>query len=112
MIENLDCVSFFLQYRKSCNGKKHKLSNYRLITTQCCTSESNLTTKLQTNDCLPYVWRHASQEKSALLKIKFLFLAQIICCGYSKEPSHFDGSCEHPKHMLKLIGKKLRILLR
>ena len=36
----------------------------------------------------------------------FLFLHQKICCGYSKEPSQFDGSFEHPKHMLKLMGKK------
>ena len=28
-----------------------------------------------------------------------------ICCGYTKEPSHFDGSFEHPKHMLN-IGEK------
>ena len=29
----------------------------------------------------------------------FLFLNQNICCGYSKEPSQWDGSFEHPKHM-------------
>ena len=39
-------------------------------------------------------------------KIIFLFLNQNICCGYSKEPSHRDGSFEHPKHMLKLMDKK------
>ena len=31
----------------------------------------------------------------------FLFLNQNICCGYSKEPSQWEGSFERPKHMLK-----------
>ena len=29
----------------------------------------------------------------------------------SKEPSQWDGSFEHPKHMLKLIGKKIFTIL-
>ena len=37
-----------------------------------------------------------------------LFLIQNICCGYSKEPSQLDGSFEHPKHMFKLLGKKIK----
>ena len=41
----------------------------------------------------------------------FLFLNQNICCGYSKEPSQWDGSSEHPKHMLKLIYKKILTIL-
>ena len=40
-------------------------------------------------------------------KILFLFLNQNICCGYSKEPSQWDGSFKHPKHMLKVMGKKI-----
>ena len=40
-----------------------------------------------------------------------LFLNQSICCGYSKEP-WWDDSFEHPKHMLKLTGKKIFIILR
>ena len=40
-------------------------------------------------------------------KLIFLFLIQNICCGYSKEPSQWDGSFEHPKHMIKLMGKKI-----
>ena len=40
-------------------------------------------------------------------KLFSLFLIQNICCGYSKEPPQCDGSFEHPKHMLKLIGKKI-----
>ena len=39
-------------------------------------------------------------------KFLFLFLNQNICWGYSKEPSHWDGSFEHPKHMFKLMDKK------
>ena len=41
-----------------------------------------------------------------------LFLNQNICCGYSKEPSQWDGSFQHPKHMLKLMGKKIFTILR
>ena len=40
-------------------------------------------------------------------KLFFFFLNHNICCGYSKEPSQWDGSFEHPKHMLKLMGKKI-----
>ena len=42
----------------------------------------------------------------------FLFLNQNICCGYSKEPSQCVGSFEHPKNMLKLLGKKIFTILR
>ena len=51
-------------------------------------------------------------------KLFFLFLNQNICCWYSKEPSHQNGSFEHPKNMFKLMGKKImtivytKILLR
>ena len=37
----------------------------------------------------------------------FLCLNQKICCGYSKEPSLRDGSLDHPKHIFKLMGKKI-----
>ena len=41
-------------------------------------------------------------------KIIILFLNQNICCGvYSKEPSHWDGSFEHQKHMLQIMGKEI-----
>ena len=42
----------------------------------------------------------------------FLFLSQNICCGYSKEPSEWDGSFEYSKHMLKLTDKKKIVILR
>ena len=45
-------------------------------------------------------------------KITDLFFNEIICCGYSKEPSQWDGSFEHPKHMLKIMGKKIFTILR
>ena len=45
-------------------------------------------------------------------KILFLFLNQNICCGFSKEPSQWDGSFEHPKHMLTIMGKKIFTILR
>ena len=40
-------------------------------------------------------------------KLFFLFLNQNLCCGYSKEPSHREGSFEHPKHLFKLMDKKI-----
>ena len=40
-------------------------------------------------------------------KIFFLFLNQNICCRCSKELSQLDGSIEHPKHMLKMMGMKI-----
>ena len=45
-------------------------------------------------------------------KLFFLFLYQNICCGYSKEPSRWDGSFEHPKYMFKLMDKKIIAILR
>ena len=34
-----------------------------------------------------------------------------ICFGCSKEPSQWDGSFEHPKHMFILMGKKIITIL-
>ena len=45
--------------------------------------------------------------KSVYQKIFFLFPNRNICCGYSKEPSQWDGSFENPNHMLKLMGKNM-----
>ena len=41
-----------------------------------------------------------------------LLLNQKIWYGYSKEPSQWDGSFEHQKHMFRLLGKKSIIILR
>ena len=45
-------------------------------------------------------------------KIIILFLNHNICCGYSKEPSQWDGSFERPKQMLKLMYKTIFTILR
>ena len=42
-----------------------------------------------------------------MLSFLFLFLNWNICCGYSKEPSPWDGSFEHLKRILKLMGKDI-----
>ena len=45
-----------------------------------------------------------------------LFLSNIlnqnICCGYSKEPSQWDGSFEHQKQNFKQMDKKIITILR
>ena len=45
-------------------------------------------------------------DKGGKGKLFFLFLKQNICCGYSK------GSFDHPKHIIKLMYKKIVIILR
>ena len=42
----------------------------------------------------------------------FLTISFIICFGCSKEPSHWDGSFEYPKHMFWLRNKKISFSLR
>ena len=34
-----------------------------------------------------------------------------MCCGNSKEPCQWDGSFEQPKHMIKLMGKEINVIL-
>ena len=51
--------------------------------------------------------KHRLPYKRVFKNYLILFLNQNICCGYSKEPSF-----EHPKHMFKLIGKKIIRTLR
>ena len=36
----------------------------------------------------------------------FLFINLNVCLGCSREPSHWDGSFEHPQHMFWLSNKK------
>ena len=55
--------------------------------------------------CIPALTGLQIRECSQ--KWVFLFLNQNICCWYSKEPSRWDGSFEHPKQMFRLIDKKI-----
>ena len=48
-----------------------------------------------------------ASDTSVYGKLFSLFLIQNICCGYSKEPSQWDGSFMHPQHMLKWLVRKL-----
>ena len=59
-----------------------------------------------------YMYHAGLQIRLRIGKLFSLFLMQNICCGYSKEPSQWDGSFEHPKHMFKLLDKKIIKLLR
>ena len=58
------------------------------------------------------LWSYMSglQIRVRIGKICF-FLILNIWCGYSKEPSQWDGSFEHQKPMLKLIGYKIITIL-
>ena len=58
------------------------------------------------------VYKTGPQIRVCNWKLFFLFLNQNICCGYSEEPSRWDGSFEHPKHMFKLMDKKIITILR
>ena len=56
------------------------------------------------------------EAKNPVIKVRngelfFLFLNQNICCGYPKVPSQWDGSFEHPKHVFKLMDKKINSIL-
>ena len=57
-------------------------------------------------------WDTGLQLRGCTIKLFFLFLNRNICCAYSKEPSHWDGSFEHPKHMIKIVDKKILTVLR
>ena len=50
-------------------------------------------------------------DKVRIRKSFFLFLNQNICCGYSKEPSHPDGSFESPKRRFQMMGKEINTIL-
>ena len=51
------------------------------------------------------------QIKVCNQKIIFLILNQNICCGYSKEPSHWENSFEYPWLTFKLKDKKIITIL-
>ena len=51
------------------------------------------------------------QIRAHNLNLSFLFLNQNIFCGYSKEPSQWDGSFEHPKLMFEQMDKIIITIL-
>ena len=60
-----------------------------------------------------YIWACAGLQINVCnWKYCFLFLNWNLCCGHSKEPSRWDGSFEHPTHLLKLLVKKKITILR
>ena len=61
---------------------------------------------------LMILWPNWPLVKSVKQKIISIFLNQNICCGYPIELSHWDGSFEHPKHMLTLTAMKIFTILR
>ena len=54
-----------------------------------------LGTKIENEEYLIYR-EYKNPDNSAYLKLFFLFLNQIISCGYSNELFQWDGSLEHP----------------
>ena len=49
-----------------------------------------------------------------ILKVLFDFALEVwfsICFGYSKEPSHWDGSFEYPQHKFWSRNKKNNFLV-
>ena len=71
-------------------------------------TQTKFTKKTSTGTAL---WSTGLLIRARNRKIIFLFFSQNIFCGYSKEPSKWDGSFEHPKHMLKMMGKKIFTIL-
>ena len=51
-------------------------------------------------------------DKSVYQKIIFLTSQPKQMFRVLKEPPQWDGSFEHPKHMFKLMGKKIITILR
>ena len=43
--------------------------------------------------------------------LNFLFLSQNMCYAHSKDPSQWDGSFEHPKHMFDVWVRKKDAIL-
>ena len=78
--------NIFMQY----TDKKHQ--------EQSAHTQSNVTLKKTFGSAQEILVLTGLQIKVHNWKLFFLFLNQNICCEYSKEPSQWDGSFEHPKH--------------
>ena len=74
----------------------------------------NIKKMMHTRQAFPCIGNSPARPlvKKYVQKYFFLFLDQNICCGYSKEPSQWDGSFEHPKYMINFMGKKILTILR
>ena len=57
-------------------------------------------------------WVLHSQKFKRKIAITFLSISLNMCFGYSKEPSHLDGSFEYPQQMFWLRNKKNNFQLR
>ena len=60
---------------------------------------------------LPILTCSGLKLKSSYQNINFLIFQPNIYNGYLKELSHWDRSFVHPKHLLKLMGKKTSTIL-
>ena len=78
----------------------------------CCTTNVKLVNSADPCERRPKVAYHRGLsclltinrmplDRSAYWKNIFLVSHPNICCGYSKEPSEWDGSFEHQEHMFK-----------
>ena len=56
--------------------------------------------------------RTVSMRRFFLSPQEMVSLDQNRCCGCSKELSQLDGSFGNPKHMFRLLGKKIITILR
>ena len=60
-----------------------------------------------------YVLKHLqASRQECVIENYFSYSSTQTCCGYLKEPSQGDSSFEHPKHMFKLMDKKIISILR
>ena len=83
-------------YKVTCTCRLQYLSKYDLLKTYWPTEPLH---------------NSGLQIRACIVKLFSLSLIQNICCGYSKEPSQWDSSFQHPEHMFKLMGKKIITIL-
>ena len=75
---------------------------------------SGIILKTFTHVFSPLDWGgQSNRQNSKLIDFFSSFSIKTYVVGTKKNPSQWDGSFEHPNHMLKIIGKKIfTILLR
>ena len=77
-----------------------------------CAISSNLLFKFHHSDKRNFLCYIAGLQLNVCsMTKKFLVLNQNTFCGFSKEPSHWDGSFEHQKLMFELRNKKIFTIL-